>query len=1037
MSNTHIPISLETNVRKLDNSCLASDAEVLRYTSSVTAGPESFGTGNIGLTTNEVKTVHKLLLRRFLDGGHIVARLSKDDSLVANSASKGGDVKDRLVVLTIYEGDVPPPTNLKELDYSSAFKNSTYSLKQWADFKRSNLPSATQLVSPSRRRYMKVHGMECNEGEMLQHDPESPAFNIEGVQFHLIPMQIRRTGLSVGQALRLISNIDGNDPAVGVSLPEFLQLGGSVDYHPEEPSQSRDFPGLTAINDPISHIRLTEGNELLLSETSHVSVFLKSNHKTLSDIVAEHCHPSIHRLQTSEGIEMLTAKFKGVQVGKRTSGGLECRTIRAFKLGTASDLLPRERHNAWPSEGSLILSPSFPLVDVGTVRYPLYLPMETCLILEKQLMRGPRDLGLTNWVNSTTHANLAAGLPKMSESVQGSLIFHQYPDHDDLAERLETACDRKSPNLLFVEAGSTVVDGDGWVKLRNELKESFNDPSASAAPQSSDSMNLLTLRYASGSDPSIKWTQQLQDFVAARNKTEQKTIIIVWLEPEQDHGVMYKVIKKACETVVGAQTFFVKRETYATQVYSNSDFKRSVTDIRLRICQKNPRMLKTINGANPKLAIAMHITQLATPSRRAGPTGNQKVSSPVYLVTLVSRDPTRSRYYHTEQGLYTESQLRSCEHVKLLQALQKILPNLTSQNIVILRSGTMLLPPTDPNASAGKVDLTNSDSFNTSDTSLFDVADGSYSSTPAQQFDSAGEIQAVRDVFNVPRTSRLNYIILTEDKILATRLDRQTYYDARPQDKAPAVLFIQDQLLVNAGECSIKVQQVPHSRSEDREKRVQIHPGAITATFSHTLQAAGEGLREITPNAVSSLTLLVRNGTVVKASSVRSHTDSLSHRPKPQHRSSPKNSETAKSAPAFVDIFTNPSSPSPQPKTPIKISEDSTELTLPSEPDDHQLAPSTPSIATVAASPTPTVHGKKESWEPSVSKADIDYLVGIWKDDDLGLYSTQWPVPTHLAQLATKRAMTRLRTDDWKNTTTAPFSLINVHENVRDTLYYL
>jgi hypothetical protein len=97
------------------------------------------------------------------------------------------------------------------------------------------------------------------------------------------------------------------------------------------------------------------------------------------------------------------------------------------------------------------------------------------------------------------------------------------------------------------------------------------------------------------------------------------------------------------------------------------------------------------------------------------------------------------------------------------------------------------------------------------------------------------------------------------------------------------------------------------------------------------------------------------------------------------------------------------------------------------------IQPSTPSMV----EPTQTVRSKKEALEATISKTDIDYLVGVWKDDELGLYSTQWPVPTHLAHLATKRAMTHLRTDDWENTTTAPFSLTKVHDKVRDSLYYL
>jgi hypothetical protein len=453
--------------------------------------------------------------------------------------------------------------------------------------------------------------------------------------------------------------------------------------------------------------------------------------------------------------------------------------------------------------------------------------MEVCHVLDKQHMHGPRDYGLTNWVNAMTHANLTGRLSQFCEDVQSSLVFHQYPTDHDLEDNLLRVCDNKSPNLLFVQAGSTVVNGDGWSQLRSELKDSFK-----TATSSDDSMPLLTLRHTSGVDPSTKWTRRLQDFVAACDKAEQKPIIIVWLEPEHDHHVMYKTIKRACEVTVGVQTFFVKRETYAAQMYLQPGLKKSVTDIRRRICQKNPRMLKITQAVIPKLTVAMHITQVAAASQRARPSGHQQASSSVYLVTLVSRDPTGSRYYHTEQGLFSESQLRSCDHVKLLQPFKDFLPNLTLRNTVILRSGTMLLPKTNLSASAGTFDLMNSETFNKSDASSFDVAeDDSCSGASARRFDPNSEIEAIRDVFGAARTTRVHYVVLTEDKILATSLHAPTYHAARPGDKAPAILFIQDQLLVNAGDCSVKVQQVPRNSSDDSEKIVQIQPGSITATF--------------------------------------------------------------------------------------------------------------------------------------------------------------------------------------------------------------
>jgi hypothetical protein len=1049
MSNTHIPISLQTNLWNLDTTHLDFDANVMRYKSSVTSSPKSFGTGDIGLTTKEVKALHKSLLSAFVDDEDIVAKLSRDDILVKNSTEEDGDASHRLVILTVYEGEAPPPTCLRDLDYSSVFKKSNSNgatgedvaapasvrFDEWSKFKRSSLPSGTQHSSPPHQRWFRIHGTQRAESE-VEHENDNAIFDMKGVRFYLIPIKIRCIRLCVEEALYLHGNMNGSNPDVGVVESKYVELGGRVvniegrtlsKAQAEQVSQSRNFPGVNATIEPIFRVRVRCGEGLLMSQTPQLSVSLKSDHKNLSDIVMEHCGPSLHRLQSSEGIEMLTAKFKGIRVGKRTSGGYEYRTIRAFKMGTVSDVLPRERHNAWPSESGLILSPSLPLVDVGTVKGPLYLPMEVCCIPEKQSMHGPKDFGLTKWANATLRTNSVADLPKICQDVRGTLVFHQYRQDNDLNQTLERVCGAKLPNLMFVEAGSTVASGDGWSQLRNELRESFSYPSAAAVSQSDNSMPLLTLRYTSGSDPSTKWTQQLQDFVTACNKSGQKPIIVVSLESEQDHSVMYKIIKRACEVTIGVQTFFVKRETYAAQMYLKPHLKRSSTEIRRRICQKNPQMLKATNGEDPTLAIAMHVAKVATIPPHARPAGQQQVRSSVYLVTLVSRDPVGSRHYHTEQGLFTESQLRSHKHVKLLQGFFKLAPQLSTMKVVILRSGTMLLPPTPLDTSA-KCDLTNSASFNSSDTSISGVEeDDDRRSSPAYYFNPSSEIEAIRDEFD-SQSSLLTYITLTEDKTLATRLDLPTYYAAQPGNKAPAILFIQDHLLVQMVEFAVKVQQVPRvllsKGQETSEKTVQTNPGAITATFHRSYRLTHT---ELTPRAEKSLT--VPNGDrMKKASSANLRADSQTPRPKTRSPSIQSQSTPLKGVTSPASAFKGQ-----QPQTPTRMLEGAD---MPSDDFDPYDFPDVTTTTEIVRD-YPVRSRKQTSSEDNVSKADMDYLVGIWKDDELGLYSTQWPIPTHLAHLATKRAMTRLRTDDWENTTTAPFSLTAVHKNVRDTLYYL
>lgn len=73
-----------------------------------------------------------------------------------------------------------------------------------------------------------------------------------------------------------------------------------------------------------------------------------------------------------------------------------------------------------------------------------------------------------------------------------------------------------------------------------------------------------------------------------------------------------------------------------------------------------------------------------------------------------------------------------------------------------------------------------------------------------------------------------------------------------------------------------------------------------------------------------------------------------------------------------------------------------------------------------------------------VTQNELDRLSHLWHDKRLGLSNTKWPIPTHLAYLATKRAQLHLTFDNFDGKDdTAPCMLRPIHEDVKDTLYFM
>lgn len=142
---------------------------------------------------------------------------------------------------------------------------------------------------------------------------------------------------------------------------------------------------------------------------------------------------------------------------------------------------------------------------------------------------------------------------------------HQLPRKraGEQIQKLVESCGHTFPNLMFVQAGSALTDSKTWTDLRNSLNEclkrTFKNFVRSSGHEKiklptmrATSMPLLGLRYVPGSNLSSKCTEELRKWLVENPGTNQnpginkKTIVVVLLERDEDHGLMYRTIKKAC-----------------------------------------------------------------------------------------------------------------------------------------------------------------------------------------------------------------------------------------------------------------------------------------------------------------------------------------------------------------------------------------------------------------------------------------------------------------------------------------------------------
>lgn len=693
---------------------------------------------------------------------------------------------------------------------------------------------------------------------------------VERVRFYRIPVEITGKPLQLGEVVNLMGgaeNVLAKPFHSGIPLDQFESLAtGAIECNEEIlASDTLESDTLESDTDDSAasfkkqrvgktlevrttnrfNIRLGPDSLLVASSKPHTDVLLVPNNSSLAGFVRNHHFGQVGNLQAPDGVSTLTTMLRGVKVQLKAGGKHEDRTISGFRKGLYSELPKDQTHYMLSTWGGPAPDPALPSVNVGSIEKPLYVSMELCFIREGQRLRGPRDPQLSLAIEKATHKNNLALQASAGQQVPGLFVvdLKRKSQEASLNTAIVHACDGCFPNLLFVEAGSGPFKFHRWSKLRNAfeslLLQSFKDhaemyshTAATPVPtELGNAMPLLSLKYNSGTDPTADWTRRLKNFITRCHKPSQKTIVIVWLEPEQSQNTMYKVIKKACDLTVGAQTFFVNHATYQNKVFvtpeENVAIMQTAGSIRRRLPLRMPRMLKgKVGSQKGDLVVAMHVTPISTPT--TGARSSSKDIPGFYLVTFVSRHLKLSEQYHTEIGIFTRVQMQSQDHMALLQKIVDLLPDQIQQNLTILRSGYMspfqgALSPTSC------VDLTNNASFETpimrheSESLPETIGQSSMSRHPNVD----PEIKEIhRRIATLASPGKLTYITLSEDTGLETQMDT-TALKSVYSDDSTAMIFIKDRELVNFRAHSVKVQYVQGS-----SKKPYIGPGAITVTYS-------------------------------------------------------------------------------------------------------------------------------------------------------------------------------------------------------------
>lgn len=976
------------------------------------------------MTPDEHNAVRRAMLKHAAKDAHIVTNV-RHQSLLArpdDEPSIRRHSENKWVVLTIYNSKDKPPKPIADFDYVSActssdsitfesdaspFKSSQMSADipqwRWCRTVVITVKSTTHPSAIGKELQVALRALTSNDSK---HVLSASWFPIN-IYCHSLKTEDLLKSLAAGQDFVYHSNEDQPDDFyIYIKMAQLSQIAAATKASQLPPPVMEQIKhGLKLLLGKTQGLHSQSKGGALVAESPHVYVMHMDRPNTLADFIQHQCGSAA---MSPSALLMLNGMLKGVKVVVGSGNWKEERTITAVWNTASVPPQSNLRHRLWSSD---LLLPDLPCINVGTPDKPVLLPPELCFIVKEQQLRGSHPPSLQRFIQYILEM-AESGFPQDYQSNRGRVVplRQRKKSAAEVSASLQRACGGRVPTILFLEVGSEDAEPSIWASLRIALKDVVRGFFPAAEEQESDhDYPVLALSCDKVPDMTKLWTQQLRQYVLKHQVAGRQTIVVVCLPSEKMHTGSYNIIKKACDQSAGAQSISVCRRNVEHKFSSNTSNGDPSTGARLvagdilrRLRLSNTLMLSALakTQAPEHLVVAMHVTLFSPQTQCVDDAGKLKKRPELMLTILVSRAIDSSEGYHTEA--FITSKKRSNE-AGIFEPFFNKFDGERPRALTVLRSGYQV----DGNDSKHREALED-------------------------------EEERVLEVYKKDAShGTFTYIKLSEDKLLKLQIDKEALPEM--DDNGNALVITHRASQQNSDKTfthDLWVQNVHKKTESAAAVKVAIKRVLATSTVASESNLAGPSHPQ--------------NATAATAPGL------LSPPPPKQKRELSGGIDLHAGLESGIDF-----SPSPAPGSAARDLMDLSlmDLSFPEDPDSpspnsermefrqqKQRANNLPvrSSNDSAAPSTTTGSPPKTSGNSSTASSDItshiNTLAELWKDEHLELYGTRWPIPTHLAHLASKRALLHLSTDyqaDARRCDTTPVFLPPVHERVRNSLYYL
>lgn len=731
--------------------------------------------------------------------------------------------------------------------------------------------------------------------------------------------------------------------------------------------------------------------------------------------------------------ETLSKVLKGKLVTFRLSVGRDTRAIYMLSRNAPSTVPTDDRERTWGSKPERRLEyPLLPCLNIGLPAKQVLIPPELCVFLPMQSCRAKPTANMSRQIAMARQEMVNMDLLPADANVQlGTSVYSVKTEklaHDVLNDQLEKAftkidaSTKKSTsgvNILFVDVGDQKLDRATFTAIRKSM---YHNKILAEVGMSPTERDPLYLQFKPNSRfLTERWATQLRRFIKANEDASKVTALVFCMQKSPQHKALYKMIKYICDCAVGVQSFFCNVDAAMAKKEKNKldKFSKVTNEIVSRMRIRNPPPLPDPSKSGSKdIAVAYHVAQVQLDVPELAVDG-KIVSKSVtrYLVVFFTRHATESRYYASKVILKSPQEISKYNPTKdLIEILSKLLPTKKKckdiSRVTVMRSGIML--PLQTLADAIEEEGLN-------EAILADMESGSVSKKKLAEVECALFTKRIQANFHHETPVSFVLVSADDDFVLSGHVQEAVSTMANEAaGKDYGQLFLVD---------------------------TRLQPDAQTVSAHSKLNTTGD-------TKFVNLTILEtqRAKKVDKLSNLslqdltEDDTDHLETSPthddlSSSGRQSSLSSHDSVDGSVYIHEQNSVQSGIHIPKVRGASSQPSPNL----KAKDSKLSISTSTVRpeekriTTQRKITRTqTYAQVEEPKTNVTKAQLEHLAAMWRDQRLGLHDTKLPVPTHIAHLIVKRALMHMQFDQFDESGNGDACVLPpVHENVANTLYFL